>query len=130
MTLATMEPDPDWEASEHADAVATLAAHADELTIRVWCGDWCKDCQALLPWFAAALAAAGIDPSTIAQYPVEKDDDGRKVGPLVDAYDIAYIPTIVVERDGTELVRFVESEATDPATYIGDALAARARKSG
>lgn len=130
MTLATMEPDPAWGASTHADAVETLAAHADALTIRVWCGDWCKDCQALLPGFAAALAAAGIDPTTVEQYPVEKADDGSKVGPGVDAYDIAYIPTILVERDGTELVRFVESEEEDPATYIADALAGRARQRG
>lgn len=122
MHLETMHPDPDWDPSDHEDTIDTLQSYRDELTIRVWGGDWCGDCQAVLPPFAAALEAAGIDPQGVEHYPVEKEDDGTKVGPLVEAYDVAYIPTIVFERDGVEVARFVESEPVDAATYLAEQL--------
>lgn len=121
MSLETMRPDPAWDGPDRA--VDILREHADGLTIRVWGGDWCKDCQAVLPGFAAALDASGIDPDSVAQYPVEKAADGRKIGPRVDAYDIDRIPTIVVERNGTELARFVESAPEGPAVVLANALA-------
>lgn len=123
MRLETMQPDPGWVPAEHEEAVGTLRAQAEELTVHVWGGDWCKDCQAVLPTFAAALDAAGIDPSSTKQYPVEKKADGSKEGPKVEAYDIQYIPTIVLERDGVEQARFVEKEDVEAATYLARQLA-------
>ncbi|MFB6143547.1 MAG: thioredoxin, partial [Halorientalis sp.] len=58
--LKTMEPDPVWDADAHEGTVETLAALGDDVVFRVWGGDWCKDCRALLPEFGAALAAAEI----------------------------------------------------------------------
>lgn len=124
MRLETMRPDPAWDPTAHEATVATLRDQADELTIRVWCGDWCVDCRSLLPDFAAALAAADIDPETVEQYPVEKADDGSKVGPNVTAYGIERIPTIIVERDGEEIARFVEEADRPPAAFLATALAA------
>lgn len=123
MPLETMRADPAWDAAAHSETVDVLAGLADAVTIRVWGGDWCKDCRALLPGFAAALAAAGIDPRTVEQYPVEKAADGTKVGPGVEAFGIEYIPTIVVEREGEEIARFVESEPQPPAVYLANRLA-------
>lgn len=122
MRLKTMTPDPSWAGEDEA-VIETLRRHGSDLTIRVWGGDWCKDCKALLPPFAAALEEAGIDPASVDQYPVEKADDGTKIGPRVEEYGIEYIPTIVIERDGEELVRFVESEPDGPAAYLANALA-------
>ncbi len=121
MRLETMTPDP----SAHPDegAVARLAALDDDVSIHVWGGDWCKDCVATLPKFAAALVAAGIDPDSTYQYPVTKREDGSKVGPAVEAYDIEYIPTIVVERAGVEIARFVESADEPAAVYLANRLA-------
>ncbi len=123
MALETMTPAADGPVEGTADAIDALGAHADDLTIRVWGGDWCGDCQALLPPFAAALEAAGIDPDAVEQYPVEKDGDDRKVGPGVEDYGIERIPTIILERDGRELVRFVESAAQPPVIVLANALA-------
>ncbi|MFB6106795.1 MAG: thioredoxin [Halobacteriaceae archaeon] len=120
--LRTMEPDPTFDADAYAETVEAWAAVADEVTVRVWGGDWCPDCRAALPPLAAALAAAGVPEERVEQYPVEKADDGSKVGPLVEEYDIDLIPTVVVERDGEEVARFVESESVPAAVYLANRL--------
>lgn len=114
MKLETMQPDPTWEPEGVDDAIETFQAVATEVTIKVWGGDWCKDCTNQLPAFAAALQAAGIDPTITEHFLVEKDEDGNKHGPMVREYDISLIPTIVIERNGNEVARFVES-AEKPA---------------
>jgi len=62
---------------------------------KIWGGDWCKDCRALLPDFGAALEAAAVPDERIEESSLDQD----KQGPGVDEYDIEYIPTIVVEND-------------------------------
>ncbi|WP_435347302.1 TlpA family protein disulfide reductase [Haloarchaeobius sp. HRN-SO-5] len=122
MELETMRPNPAWDAASYEDAVDVWSALADDVVVKVWGGDWCKDCRRQLPDFAAALAAAGVE--RVEHYPVETDDDGSKVGPNVEEYGIEYIPTVVVEdRDtGTELARFVEEERRPIAVWLADEL--------
>lgn len=122
MTLETMEPNPIWDAEANAEALEPFEEHADELTIHVWGGDWCGDCRAVLPDFGAAMEAADVPPESIHHHEVEKLDDGSKEGPKVEEYGIEYIPTIVVERDGEELARFVEEEPVPAVTYLADRL--------
>lgn len=117
MSLETMSPNPGWEAG-HEGAVETFAAQADDLTIRVWGGDWCDDCRAVLPDFAAALDAAGVPEDRIEAYALNRE----KAGELIDEYDIEYIPTIVVEREGREVARFVESEPEPPVVFLAERL--------
>jgi thiol-disulfide isomerase/thioredoxin len=125
MSLETMEPNPVWVEDAYTDTVETLAAHADELVYKVWGGDWCGDCRAQLPDFGAALEAAGVPDERIEQFPVEKGPDGEKAGPEVADYGIELIPTVVVERDGEEIARFVEDApvpvAVSLATQIREA---------
>ena len=118
MTLETLEPNPVWTADAHADTVETLEAYRTDLVYRVWGGDWCKDCRAQLPDFGAALEAADIPDDHIEHYALDPD----KQGPGVEEYDIEYIPTIVVEKDGEELVRFVEDEPVPIAVYLADQI--------
>ncbi|PSQ32678.1 thioredoxin [Halobacteriales archaeon SW_12_69_24] len=108
MELETMRANPVWDADAHADAVDALASVADSVVVKVWGGDWCKDCRSQLPDFGAALEAAGVD--AVEHYPVEKAEDGSKIGPDVEAYGIELIPTVVVEdaATGEERARFVE----------------------
>ena len=122
MELETMQPSAEWEPAGHEESIAALGA--GDYTFHVWGGDWCIDCQQQLPAFGAALESAGVDPENVEHYPVEKEDDGSKTGPGVEAYGIEYIPTVVVEQDGEELVRFVESEAVPIAVYLGRKLQA------
>ena len=115
-----MRPTPTFDADAHDETVATWAEVADDVTVKVWGGDWCGDCRAVLPDFAAALEAAGVPEERIEHYAVEKADDGSKVGPGVEEYDVEYIPTIVVELDGEERARFVESEPIPAAQYLAE----------
>ncbi|MGQ4556985.1 thioredoxin family protein [Halobellus sp. GM3] len=118
--LETMEPNPAWDADAHEDAVETLSEEG--LVFRVWGGDWCGDCRGQLPDFGAALDAAGVPDERVHHYPVEKADDGSKIGPLVDEYDIELIPTVVVERDGEAVARYVENEPVSIAVYLAERL--------
>jgi thiol-disulfide isomerase/thioredoxin len=120
MHLETMSPNPVWTADAYEDTVATLREH-DDVVYKVWAGDWCKDCRRQLPDFAAALDAAGVDADRIEQFPVERGEDG-KVGPGVEEYDIELIPTVVVERAGRELFRYVEDAEVPPSVFVAQHL--------
>lgn len=117
MSLETMEPTPTWDAKAHAETVEVLEA-LDDVTFKIWGADWCKDCRAELPDFAAALDAASVPEDRIEQYEVDHD----KNGPRTDEYDVELIATIVVERDGEELARFEEAEAIPAAVYLAERL--------
>lgn len=120
MTLETMEPNPVWVGDAYADTIDILTAHRSALTFKVWGGDWCKDCRAKLPDFAAALEAADIPEDRIETFAVDQD----KQGPGVAEYDVEYIPTVVVEVDGEEIARFVEEEPVPIAVYLADEIEA------
>jgi len=138
MELETMRPNPVWDAESYDDAVSVFEALSDEIVVKVWGGDWCKDCRSQLPDFGAAMEAAGVD--SIEHYPVEKAEDGSKVGPNVEEYDIELIPTVVVERapqsgadgpssdrlesaePGEELARFVEEEDVPLVVHLAEQL--------
>jgi thioredoxin 1 len=120
VSLKTLQPNPAWDAESRestVDALAALAADED-VEVHVWGADWCGDCRSQLPDFAAALDAAAFPADRRHVHPVDRDKDGD----LVDEYGVEYIPTVVVERDGTELARFVESEPLSAATYLAEEL--------
>lgn len=118
MALTTLEPNPAWAGDAHSDTVETLERYSDELVYKVWGGDWCKDCRSQLPDFAAALSAADVPEKRIEHYELDQD----KQGPGVEEYGIELIPTVVVERDGEEVVRFVEEESVPIAVWIASRL--------
>jgi thiol-disulfide isomerase/thioredoxin len=126
MELETMRPNPVWDENAYEDAVAVFEALADDVVVKVWGGDWCKDCRAQLPDFGAALDAAGVE--DVEHYPVEKEDDGSKVGPKIEEYGIELIPTVVIEDadTGEELARFVEEEDRPIGVYLAERLESRA----
>jgi thiol-disulfide isomerase/thioredoxin len=118
--LETMRPNPAWSADAYEDVVEALSEEG--LVFHVWGGDWCGDCRGQLPDFGAALDAAGVPDDRVHHYPVEKEADGSKTGPLVEEYGIELIPTVVVERDGEEVARFVEAERAPIAVYLAERL--------
>jgi thiol-disulfide isomerase/thioredoxin len=118
--LETMRPPAQ---ADDVDDDTRAALGADGLVYRVWGGDWCGDCRRQLPAFASALAAAGVSEDRIFEYPVEKEADGSKTGELVAEYGVERIPTVVVERDGAEVARFVEDAEEPIAAYLAGRLA-------
>ena len=122
MELETMRPNPAWDADAYADAVAAFESIADDIVVKVWGGDWCGDCRSQLPDFGAAMEAAGVE--NVEHYPVEKADDGSKVGPGVEEYGIELIPTAIVEDEATgeELARFVEDADAPIVVHLAEQL--------
>jgi Thioredoxin. len=119
-TLETMKPNPVWDADSWSDVVAVFSD--DNLTVRVWGGDWCNDCRRQLPDFAAAMSAADILGEQVHEYPVDKNAHGEKHGPRVEEYGINRIPTVVVERENEEVARFVETESVPIAVSLAGQL--------
>jgi len=120
MALDTLQPTPTWDPEAHPDVVETFAALADDdaVMVHVWGADWCGDCRRELPDLAAALDAAGFPESRRHVHPLDREKDGE----LVAEYGVERIPTVVVERDGAELARFVESAAVPAPVALADAL--------
>jgi thiol-disulfide isomerase/thioredoxin len=120
MPLETLEPNPVWVAEAYNDTVEILETHNADIEYKIWGGDWCKDCRAQLPDFGAALETADVPDTHIQSFEVDQD----KQGPKVEEYDIERIPTVVAERRGEEIARFVESESAPIAVYLADQIAA------
>lgn len=118
MSLETMEPTPTWDEKAHEDVLAPFRSLRDRLTIHVWGGDWCPDCRKQLPAFAAALDAAEVPEDAVHEHAVDRD----KEGDLVASYGVEYIPTVVVELDGEEVARFVESADRPIAATLSEEL--------
>ena len=116
MSLETLKPNPAWVADAYAETIDILEAHSHEITYKIWCGDWCTDCRAALPDFGAALEEADIPSSRVIEHPLDEDKQGEGV----DEYDIDRIPTVVAERNGDELARFVEEEGMPIAVYLAE----------
>ena len=70
------------------------------------------------------MDAAGVD--AVEHYPVEKADDGSKIGPKVEEYGIELIPTVIVEdsESGDELARFVEDADAPIVVHLAEQLGA------
>ena len=122
MTLETLTPAADWSPAAHREAVEALGRLGDGDEVLVWCDDGCGDCRALLPGFAAALEAAGVPDAALTTHAVERLPEGEKRGPRVGEYGIERIPTVVVERDGEELARFVEGDVGPIADNLAGQL--------
>jgi thiol-disulfide isomerase/thioredoxin len=129
MTLETLRPAADWSPAAHREAVDALASLGGADRVLVWCDDGCGDCRALLPAFAAALEAAGVGDGRVTEFAVERLPEGEKRGPKVDEYGIERIPTVVIERYGVEIARFVEGEEGPIAEALARQLNAAERAS-
>ncbi len=125
--LETLSPNPVYDEDAHEAALDTLAALPDrgDVTIRVWGRDSCGDCRAVLPGFAAALEAVELW-DHVEVYETDRDNEGE----LTEEYGVEFVPTIVIEVDGEEVARFVESEPVPAADYLADAIAGRRPGSG
>lgn len=114
-----MRPDPTYDPDADAAVVEAFAERADDVVVRIWGADWCKDCRATLPELAALLDAADLPEDAVRFHELDRE----KRGEGVDEYGVEYVPTVVVEdREGTELARFVESEPVPVGRYLADRL--------
>ncbi|MFB6095180.1 MAG: TlpA family protein disulfide reductase [Halodesulfurarchaeum sp.] len=118
--MDAMEPNPAFDPDSYREVIGTFADLPEDATIHVWGADWCPDTRRELPDVAAVLDAAGIDENRRSVIEVNREKEGREV----EEYDVSLIPTIVIERNGEELARFVEKEEMPAAIWLADQLTA------
>ena len=111
---ATLENEPykkwfDVGYKEHpldTTTVATIKKDLAETTITVFMGTWCEDSQREVPAFYKVLDLAGIDAATVKLITITEGKDAPE--DLIKENGIEYVPTIIFEKEGTELGRIVE----------------------
>lgn len=103
------------QASPSPGQVAALESVDAAVSLRVVYGVWCPDSRREVPVLWRALDAADVR-FEVANIPVDRS----KTGPGLRDADIRYVPTFIVQRDGKELGRLVES----PETQLLDDLLA------
>ncbi|MGY0392539.1 thioredoxin family protein [Bizionia sp. KMM 8389] len=76
------------------------------LSFKVIMGTWCSDSQREVPRFSKIMDTLQIDKSVIKFYALDAD----KLSPtkIEETYNISFVPTIIVYKDGKELNRIVE----------------------
>lgn len=104
---------PDWVEAEvaatpDAGAARALAAVPPGAQVTVYLGTWCSDSKRELARFWRALdETGGAVPFTLRYVAVARDK--KEPVALVEGSGLQYVPTLVVERDGREVGRIVES---------------------
>jgi thiol-disulfide isomerase/thioredoxin len=99
--LATVEAEPDTEV---ALELADLVTGAE---VTVFFGSWCSDSRRELGRLWKALDLAGGEVGFPIRY-VAVDRSKREPAESVKGREILYVPTFVVERDGSELGQIIE----------------------
>ncbi len=102
-----------------ADALAAVEPGAE---VTVFLGTWCSDSRREVPRLWRALDHAGDQAGGEVPFEVEYvgvDRDKEEPADLLAGQDLAYVPTLVVRRDGREVGRIVESA---PGGVEGDLL--------
>ncbi|MDT8346481.1 MAG: thioredoxin [Flavobacteriaceae bacterium] len=98
------------------DQVALLKPLSKDVHFTVALGSWCEDSQFLIPRFYALTKALSIDESAIELVAVDEE----KITPeaFIKENDIAYVPTIIVQKNNNELGRIVELTIEDLASDL------------
>ena len=104
---------PEWMAAMSAaeidrEAAAALAAVEPGAEVLIVLGTWCSDSRREVPRLWRALdETGGLVPFGIEYLAVDRDKE--EPAELLEGLDLAYVPTLVVRRDGEEVGRIVES---------------------
>jgi hypothetical protein len=114
---------PVWRAvmksyEPNANAVNQIKSSDKDTTVTLAFGTWCPDSKNYVPRLLKALRAAGNDKIHIKLVGV--DNQFREPVAIVQPRRITNVPTVIVERDGHEVGRIVETPA---ATTMEEDLA-------
>lgn len=103
---------PDWVEAEmfaqpDLEAAMLLESAFDGAEVIVFLGTWCSDSRRELPRLWRALDDIGADHPEQMRY-IGVDRDKREPSELLTGYDLLFVPTFIVRRDGSEVGRIVE----------------------
>jgi thiol-disulfide isomerase/thioredoxin len=93
----------------NARAVAAIKSNDKDTTITLAFGTWCPDSKNYVPRLIKALHAAGNDKIHVKLVGI--DNQFREPVDTVQPRRITNVPTVIVERDGREIDRIVETPA-------------------
>lgn len=91
-------------------AVAALKANGADAKVTLLYGTWCPDSKNYIPRLIKALRAAGNDKIQVKLIGI--DNQFREPVDTVQPQRITNVPTVIVERNGREVGRIVETPAT------------------
>ncbi|MFY9556631.1 MAG: hypothetical protein WAV47_18110, partial [Blastocatellia bacterium] len=103
----------------NAQAVAAIKANDNDTTVTLAFGTWCPDSKNYIPRVIKALRAAGNQKIQLKLIGI--DNQFHEPVGTVQPRRITNVPTVIVERDGREIGRIVETPA---ASTIEEDLAA------
>lgn len=91
----------------NSEVIASLRQHLTGYEVTVFLGTWCEDSHLLLPQLQKILEAAGYPLETVKMIAVDR----LKTSPegLEKQYNIQFVPSIILSRDGREQGRIVEN---------------------
>jgi thiol-disulfide isomerase/thioredoxin len=98
------------------EAVEYLRRLRDPIEIKIFMGTWCTDSQLHVPVLFKAVQEA--DNNRITVRVIAMDRRKQDLDGMVERYDVALSPTFVVEHDGIELGRVIETPIVDAATDV------------
>jgi thiol-disulfide isomerase/thioredoxin len=93
----------------NAPAVAALKANGTDAKVTILYGTWCPDSKNYVPRLVKALRAAGNDKIQVKLVGI--DNQFREPVDTVQPMRITNVPTVIVERNGREVGRIVETPA-------------------
>lgn len=111
---ARQDATPDPEASRQLGEVEPGAQ------VDIYVGTWCGDSRREVPRLWSAFDLAGELPFEVSYVAVDRAKEAPDG--LLDGVDLAYVPTIVVSRDGEEVGRIVESAPDGVETALLELL--------
>lgn len=89
-----------------SNALRNLRAKKDSVNFIVFGGTWCSDTQNILPKFFALTDAAGVTQDRITMIGVDRSK--KTIHHLTEAFNVNFVPTIIVMKEGKEVGRVVE----------------------
>ena len=111
------EPFSEWSRGEYADytpnpAILEALRKTDTtgLDFTVFFGTWCGDSRREVPRLLKLFDAMGLPEGSVELVALDRTDEALKQSPDGEesGREIYRVPTLIVERDGTELSRLVE----------------------
>ena len=106
-------PFDSWFAKTYQDykpkekVLTTLKPLLQDADLTIFMGTWCEDSQREIPALFQILDQTEFDTDQLTLITVSRNKDTPEK--LEEGFDLEYVPTIIISKDGAELGRIVES---------------------
>ena len=106
------EPYKEWFTSNYesytpsSEEMKMITENINDYKITVFMGTWCSDSKREVPRLFKMLDESGYDSADLKLIAV--DESKETPSGIEKEYDVEYVPTIIFEKNGKEVNRFVE----------------------